>query len=374
MSDEAKTKEELLKELRKLRAKLRELEEGESGVEKTDKVQGPSENRNIDNMDRGSAMSPRHERGFGKIIGKSPAMQEVYDMIEKAGASDANVAIYGESGTGKELVAHAIHELSSRRGNAFVPVNCGAIPETLLESEFFGFKKGAFTGASMDKHGYLDLADGGTLFLDEVGELSLNMQAKLLRALDRRSYFPVGCSKSKMSDFRIIAATNRDLAGEINEGLMRKDFFYRIHVIPITLPPLRNRKEDIPLLVDHFLGEQGGGKEVAAIPRKILEALCNYYWPGNVRELQNVLHRYLTVKRLDFMKPKSSDTHLSANALVAGGDKLEHINLRHAVEDLEKRFISKALEQARWNRTKAAMILGISRRALFRKMANFEMM
>ncbi|MBW2139396.1 MAG: sigma-54 factor interaction domain-containing protein, partial [Deltaproteobacteria bacterium] len=181
----------------------------------------------------GATPSPRRRHGFANIVGKSEAMQAVYDLISKGATTDANVVIYGESGTGKELVAQAIHHVSHRRDRAFVPVNCGAIPETLLESEFFGHRKGAFTGAYMDKHGYLDLAHGGTLFLDEVGDLSLNIQVKLLRAIDCKRYFPVGSNRAKSSDFRIIAATNSDLMEKVRKGLMREDFFYRIHVIPI---------------------------------------------------------------------------------------------------------------------------------------------
>jgi len=211
---------------------------------------------------------------FGQIIGKGPAMQKVYKLISKAAASDVNVVVYGESGTGKELVARAIHDMSDRRDRAFVPVNCRAIPHTLIESELFGYKKGAFTGANMDKHGYLDLAEGGTLFLDEVGELGVNMQVKLLRAIDGGGYFPVGSNKTKNSDFRIIAATNRNLRDQVNRGVIREEFFYRIHVIPITLPPLRDRKEDIPLLIDHFLQlYNNNGKGWLQSPGKIVEAL-----------------------------------------------------------------------------------------------------
>jgi len=310
---------------------------------------------------------------FGNIIGKGPAMQGVYELISKAAASSANVVVYGESGTGKELVARAIHDMSDRRDRAFVPVNCGAIPETLLESEFFGYKKGAFTGAHMDKHGYLDLADRGTLFLDEVGELGLNMQVKLLRAIDGGGYFPVGSNKTKNSDFRIIAATNRNLTDQVNRGVIREEFFYRIHVIPITLPPLRERREDIPLLIDHFLKAYNGGKRPATIPGKIVEALYNYHWPGNVRELQNVLHRYLTVKRLDFINSNTSNEPVERSDLSVKEFEQEKITLSVAVENLEKVFISKALDQTQWNKSKTAMLLGISRRALFRKMKNFAM-
>jgi len=309
-----------------------------------------------------SSMKERYR--FANIIGKSQPMQEVYGLILKAAYSDANVAIFGESGTGKELVARAIHELSSRRGEEFVTVNCGAIPDNLLESEFFGYKKGAFTSAHMDKVGYLDIADKGSLFLDEIGELSLSMQVKLLRAIDGGDYAPVGSNKMKKSDFRAIAATNRDLIEQVKEGLMREDFFYRINVIPIALPPLRERREDIPLLVDHFLKLYSRGQKPPRVPGKIMDAMHTHRWPGNVRELQNVIRRYLSVGRWDFLSPKQENQEEG---------NLEALKLRNAVEDVEKTAIFKALEQTRWNRSRAAAILGISRRALFRKMKKLEL-
>ncbi len=321
--------------------------------------------------------SPIKDRSrFGNIIGKSPAMQEVCQLISRTAASNANVVVYGEPGTGKELVARAIHDASNRRDRAFVPVTCGAIPETLLESEFFGYKKGAFTGAHMDKHGYLDLADGGTLFLDEVGELGLNMQVKLLRAIDGGGYSPVGSARTKNSDFRIISATNRNLMDQVNRGVMRQDFVYSIHVITIALPPLRDRKEDIPLLINHFLKVYINGKTPITLPGEIAEALYNYHWPGNILELQNVLQRYLTVKRLDFLSTNAPNQPVELRGQSQSVKELNEKNtsLRVAVENLEKTFISKALDQTHWNRSKAAMLLGISRRSLFRKMKNFGMM
>jgi PAS domain S-box-containing protein len=309
-----------------------------------------------------SSMKERYR--FANIIGKSQAMQEVYGLILKAAHSDANVAIFGESGTGKELVARAIHELSGRRGQDFVTVNCGAIPDNLLESEFFGHKKGAFTSAHMDKVGHLDIAHKGSLFLDEIGELSLSMQVKLLRAIDGGDYVPVGSHKTKKSDFRVIAATNRDLIEQVKAGLMREDFFYRINVIPIALPPLRERREDIPLLVDHFLKLYSRGQKPPRVPGKIMDAMYTYPWPGNVRELQNVIRRYLSVGRWDFLSPKQG---------IQEEGNLDGLSLRTAVEDLEKTAILKALEQTRWNRSRASAILGLSRRALFRKMKKFEL-
>ncbi|MBW1852363.1 MAG: sigma 54-interacting transcriptional regulator [Deltaproteobacteria bacterium] len=221
---------------------------------------------------------------FGEIVGRSPAMQKIYELIIKASTSEANVIIYGESGTGKELIARTIHERSNRKDRAFVPVNCGAIPDALFESEFFGYRKGAFTGASSDKPGFFDLAQGGTLFLDELGELAPEHQVKLLRVIDGGGYTPVGDNKVKKTDVRIIGATNRDLSEMIDKGLMREDFFYRIHIIPMTVLPLRYRREDIPLLMDHYMNIYGNGRKLSSIPGKVLEALYEHEWQGNVRE------------------------------------------------------------------------------------------
>ncbi len=316
----------------------------------------------LENIHLRSSMKERYR--FRNIIGKSLAMQEVYELILKAAHSDASTAISGESGTGKELVALAIHELSRKQNKEFVTVNCGAIPENLLESEFFGHRKGAFTGAYADKVGYLDIVNDGTLFLDEVAELPLNMQVKLLRAIDGGDYTPVGSNKVKRSSFRVITATNRSLIDLVKEGLMREDFFYRIHVITIALPPLRERREDIPLLIDHFLNMyRDRGKEVR-IPAKIRDAMFSYPWPGNVRELQNAIRRYLSVGRWDALNLTQS---------IQAGDLLDSYSLKGAVEDLEKTAMRKALEQVRWNKTRAAQLLGISRRALFRKMKRLDL-
>ncbi|MBN2178395.1 MAG: sigma 54-interacting transcriptional regulator [Deltaproteobacteria bacterium] len=306
---------------------------------------------------------------FGDIIGKSDAMQEVYETILNSAATNANIIIYGESGTGKELVARAIHDLSSRAEKTFVTVNCAAIPESLVESEFFGHIKGAYTGAHRDKEGYLDTADGGTLFLDEVGELSLSMQAKLLRAIEGAGHSPVGSSVSKRSDFRVIAATNKNLAELSKRKLVREDFFYRIHIIPINLPPLRHRRDDIPLLVEHFLRLYSQDKKAPSISGQVLEALINYDWPGNVRELQNVIQRYLTVKRIDFLK-----RGVSASDDIRGERKeiesLEEasLNLRDNINNIEKEIIREALHKHRGNKSKAADTLTISRKTLARKM------
>ncbi len=310
---------------------------------------------------------------FGDIIGKSAAMQEVYELIVKAGASDSNAIVYGESGTGKELVARAIHDMSDRRNKNFVLVNCGAIPETLLESEFFGYRRGAFTGAHADKPGHLDLADGGTLFLDEVGDINLNMQVKLLRAVEGGGYSALGSSETRKPSVRIIAATNRNLEDLLARGLMRDDFFYRIHIIPIHLPPLRERREDLPLLIDHFLKLYGAGKKIATIPGHVYDALLRYDWPGNVRELQNVLRRYLALERIDLPRnfQNGNGTNKIPSVPQVPSDRSQPEELKSGVERYERQTIVQALDQAHWHRGKTAEILGVSRKTLFRKMRRF---
>ncbi|MBT6502730.1 MAG: sigma 54-interacting transcriptional regulator [Deltaproteobacteria bacterium] len=310
---------------------------------------------------------------FGNLVGKSPAMQKVYELILRAAATDVNAIIYGESGTGKELVARAIHDLSDRKGKRFVSVNCGAIPQNLLESEFFGYKKGAFTGAIRDKGGYLDLADQGTLFLDELGEMDLNIQAKLLRAIEGGGYMPVGGTEERKPNIRIIAATSRDLQDHVKKGLMREDFYYRVHIIPITLTPLRKRREDIPLLIDHFLKISKYEKDLLPLTGRVLEQMMDYDWPGNVRELENTLHRYATLKKLDFlgMSSKEQAVSLTPSVDLSLDPKETSPKLCDFVAGLEKKYIMQLLEQYQWNRSKVASILGISRRYLFTKMRKF---
>ena len=307
---------------------------------------------------------------FGNIIGKSPVMQEVYELILKAAATDANVIVYGESGTGKEMVAGAIHEMSDRKGKKFVPVHCGAIPENLMESEFFGYRKGAFTGAHADKSGYFDIADGGTLFLDEMGEINLNMQVKLLRVLESKEYTPVGANQVKHSDVRIIAATNRNLRDQIDKGLMREDFFYRIHILPINLPSLRERREDIPLLVDYFINLFAKGKSTQPLSGKMHEALFKYNWPGNVRELQNVIYRYVALNQFDITASTETQDFESDEAPKAIANK-EFISFKKATENFEKNLLAKALETSRWHREKAAASLELPPRTFYRKIKKY---
>ena len=264
-------------------------------------------------------------------------------------------------------MANAIHNMSGRRNDAFVPVNCGAIPENLLESEFFGHKKGAFTGADADKTGYLDEAHGGSLFLDEIGEIKQDLQVKLLRAIEGGGYNPVGSNEVRKPDFRIIAATSRNLAELVQKGKMRSDFFYRVHVIPINLPPLRKRKEDIPLLVEHFM-KAYDRKIRPKVTDRIIDTLMNYSWPGNVRELQNVLYRFVTLKRLDLV---GDNLNVSEASPVETEDVAIDVPLGEAVSAYEKRRIEAALAQNRWNRTRTAKHLGIGLRTLQRKLKDY---
>ncbi len=312
-----------------------------------------SENLTRENVQLRSLLKDRYR--FGEIIGKSEAMQEVYESILLASGSDTTVIVYGESGTGKELVARAVHELSKRKGKEFVPVNCGAIPEQLLESEFFGHKRGAFTGAVMDSRGYLDRANGGTLFLDEVGELRLDMQVKLLRAVENGTYYPVGDSRPRTSDFRLISATNRNLQELVQTGRMREDFFFRIDILPIDLPPLRERREDIPLLVDHYLRKFTEGEHIQPMPGKDLEALYRYDYPGNVRELQNILRRYLASGKLDSIR----------HGHEIRDESRPEGSLPEMIGSYEKDIIENCLVKNGWHRERTAAALGIDRKTLY---------
>ncbi|MCW7754309.1 sigma 54-interacting transcriptional regulator [Desulfobotulus sp. H1] len=311
-----------------------------------------------------SSMKDRYR--FHGIVGKSPEMQCVYDRILQAAGSGAAVVIRGESGTGKELVAQAIHGLSPRADKPFVPVNCGAIPETLMESEFFGYKKGAFTGAAEDKKGLLEMAGGGTLFLDEVGEIPLSMQVKLLRALEGNGFRPLGGREHVRTDIRIIAATHRNMEGMVAEGRMRQDFFYRLHIIPIHLPALRKRTSDIPLLVEHFLSamEHDGG--LPKLDARIMEAFSKYTWPGNVRELQNVLQRYVTLGSLDLPLMEEGDV----NGEMRPG---EIQNLKERLFMREREILMETLRRCKGHRGHTAEMLGIDRRTLERKMARYDL-
>jgi transcriptional regulator with PAS, ATPase and Fis domain len=263
-------------------------------------------------------------------------------------------------------VARAIHEMSDRSSNPFITVNCGAIPANLLESEFFGHVPGAFTGAERIKKGHLEVAHRGTLFMDEIGEIEKSLQPKLLRAIEGGGYTPVGAETLKRPDVRIIAATNRDLQQMVSEGRMRSDFFYRIHVIPIYLPPLRERSGDLPLLIDHFMGQIDPQKK-RPISAGIMDQLMRHHWPGNVRELQNALRQYVALGQLDLAtagSPRKTGSPSSVDAPLSAPDG----DLQDMVRGYEKKVISLALQRHQWHRSKAAESLGINRRTLFKKM------
>ncbi|GFE79073.1 type 4 fimbriae expression regulatory protein PilR [Steroidobacter agaridevorans] len=303
-----------------------------------------------------------------KLLGGSRAMEQLREMIERVARSQAPVHIYGESGTGKELVAHLIHEAGPRREGPFVPVNCGAIPTELMESELFGHRKGSFTGAVADKQGLIQSAEGGTLFLDEIADLPLHMQVKLLRVIQEKTIRPVGESRELPIDVRILSATHKNLATQVAEGKFREDLFYRVNVIEIRVPPLRERLEDIDELVDSIvtrLGRQIGNRSLR-ITEAASKALREYHFPGNVRELENVLERAATlcvngvIDAGDLqLRPKVAANEVPIPNSVAPGERLGD-----ALEDIERDAIVRALEQTRYNKTKAAQLLGMTFRSL----------
>lgn len=315
--------------------------------------------------------------GFCGIIGKSPRMRELFTMIQKVAGSTSSVLILGESGTGKELAARAIHTSSARRSKPFVAVNCGAIPETLIESELFGHKKGAFTGAVADRPGLFEQAEGGTLFLDEIGELPLLLQTKLLRVLQEREFRRVGDSVVRKTDVRVLTASNRDLQEQVASGGFREDLYYRINVVQIVMPPLRERIEDLPLLVEHFFRkfcDKGHCGEV--ITPAAMKLLMNYTFPGNIRELENVVERSLILDRDVISEVTLPEQVRSSRSICLGGDvdiPECGMSLEPLLEDLEKKYLLKALEKTRGAKKKAADLLGMSFRSFRYRLAKFDL-
>jgi two-component system, NtrC family, response regulator PilR len=307
---------------------------------------------------------------FSNIIGRSESMLEVFKMIETVAKTNSTILLTGESGTGKGLVAQAIHYHSLRRDRPFVALNCGALPETLLESELFGHMRGAFTGADSNKKGLLEVAEKGTVFLDEIGEMSAVMQVKLLRVLQERRFRRVGGLEELQADIRVIAATNQDLSKLVNDGRFREDLFYRINVIPIALPALRERREDVPLLADHFLAKfsEQMSKSIAGISKSAMDLLVNYDWPGNIRELENVLERAVALEATPAILAESLPPSIredaprvaaiAVDALPEGG-----IDLEAHVQEIERGYIAQALERAGGVQVKAAELLGMSFRS-----------
>jgi len=303
-----------------------------------------------------------------KLLGSSRVMEQLREMIERVARSQAPVHIYGESGTGKELVAQLIHNAGARRDAPFVPVNCGAIPTELMESELFGHRRGSFTGAVSDKQGLIQSAEGGTLFLDEIADLPLHMQVKLLRVIQEKSVRPVGESREMPIDVRILSATHKNLSAQVAEGKFREDLFYRVNVIEIRVPPVRERLEDIDVLVDSIIDRLGRqiGNRALRLTESALKALREYSFPGNVRELENVLERAATlcvggvIEASDLqLRPKMTATDMAIANSVSPGERLGD-----ALEDIERDAIVRALEQTRYNKTKAAQLLGMTFRSL----------
>ncbi len=317
------------------------------------------------------ALHPSADRD---MIGDSKEIHSVFDLIDRVARTSSTVMLRGESGTGKELVARAIHAGSVRADQRFVSINCGALPETLLESELFGHVKGSFTGAVRDKRGLFVVADGGTFFLDEVGETSLSIQVKLLRVLQEREVVPVGGTKPTKVDVRVIAATNADLEHQVQEGGFRPDLYYRLNVIPITIPPLRDRRDDIPLLVNHFLEKLAAGEK--SIADGAMDILTSYEWPGNVRELENIIERAVIL---------ADDTEITAESLnvsifperlrkrsrPAGSRALGVSGI--TLDELEQRYLLQTLEETGWKKKRAAEILGINPSTLYRKLQRYGM-
>jgi len=316
----------------------------------------------------------RKKYRFENFIGDSKPIQNVFELIEKVADTDSTVLITGESGTGKELIAKAIHYNSNRRDNPMVVINCGAIPEELLESELFGHEKGAFTGAHKMRVGRFELANGGTIFLDEIGDMSPNLQVKLLRVLQEQKFERVGGTRTLEIDVRIIAATNKNLINAVNKGSFRQDLFYRLNVIPVKVPPLRIRKSDIPLLVNFFVKKfnKQKRKRIEGLTPEALDALMVYGWPGNVRELENLIERLVILANGDVID--MGDIPESIKGKTARVESIEvkipkdGIVFDQAVEEYEKKLILQALSETNWVKTKAAKLLNINRTTLIEKM------
>ncbi len=314
----------------------------------------------------------RHLGRFGRLVGNTRAMKELYRLMELAAPSTAPVLIWGESGTGKELAARTMHELSPRKQGPFVPINCAAIPETLLESEIFGHEKGAFTGATERRMGCFELADGGTIFLDEVAEMKVPTQAKFLRILQEGNFRRVGGKTEIRVDVRVIAATNKEPAQAVRDGLIREDLFYRLNVFGLYLPPLRERKEDLPLLIQTFLEEFNSKyeKEVRSVDAEVLTLLSEHDWPGNVRELRNVLERAILVAQGKVIASANLPPDFRTGRRVPAPELVLQVGT--TIGEAEKTLIMKTLERTNQNKTRAAEILGISLKTLHNKLARYR--
>jgi DNA-binding NtrC family response regulator len=312
----------------------------------------------------------REKYSFHNIIGKSKPMQQVYEMIRQVATSHSNLLVEGESGTGKELVARALHFNSTRSERPFVAINCSALPETLLESELFGYVKGAFTDAKATKKGLFEVADGGTLFLDEISSMPLGLQAKILRTLQDGEIRPLGHTQNRKVDVRIIAATNKDLEKAIDDGVFREDLFYRLNVIRIVLPPLRERREDIPLLAHHFLNHYArlNGKKISGFEASAMAYLMNASWRGNVRELENAVERAVVLSKGETI----TTTELVPMSRTSKKGKFDFGGMLLPLKEMQNIYIDKVLESVGGNKERAAQILGISSRTLYRRSHTYE--
>ncbi|MEJ2008048.1 MAG: sigma-54 dependent transcriptional regulator [Acidobacteriota bacterium] len=317
-----------------------------------------------------------HRYQFENIVAKSAGMQEVLATVERVAPTNSTVLLGGESGVGKDMIARAIHQHSRRVSGPFVKINCTAIPENLLESELFGYEKGAFTGAITAKPGKFELADKGTIFLDEIGDMPGSLQAKLLRVLQEREFERLGGTKTIKVDVRVVAATNQDLRAALEQGTFREDLYYRLNVVPISIPPLREHKEDIPYLVDHFIQRyaESSGNPIEGITPAAMKLLMDFHWPGNVRELENILERAVVMAagsnidvddiRLDVAAPATSRAGVEPSSMAANGSVLPLLPEGTSLEQFEDRIIKEALERAGGNKSQAARLLGLSRNAL----------
>jgi transcriptional regulator with PAS, ATPase and Fis domain len=316
---------------------------------------------------------------FKDIIGHGPAMQKIFRIVEKVADSDTTIMLNGETGTGKGLIARAIHRASDRNEKPFVQINCGATPEGLLESEFFGYRRGAFTGATADKPGKFEMAKGGTIFLDEIGDMSADLQVKVLRVLEEGEFERVGGHQTIKTDARIIAATHRDLEEEVQKGNFREDLYYRLYVIPILLPTLKERRDDIPYLVSYFLEDFSQKKDI--LPAKIsddtLKILVNYSWPGNVRELRNLVERIVVLNEGEQILPDDLPEKLLIERGRQAPPKMDMdsdgISFNTAVSEFEKALIISALEKTNWVKNKAAQLLKIKRTTLVEKIKRYNL-
>lgn len=319
------------------------------------------------------------QEGFENIVGISPAMHNIFSMIKKVAYGNGNVLITGESGVGKELVARSIHKHSLRRNHPIIPINCGALPEQLFESELFGYEKGAFTGAFQAKPGLVELANGGTLFLDEICEMPQNLQVKLLRMLEERKIRRIGGQKEIPVNIRVVSATNRELQDALEQGWLREDFFYRINTIHIIIPPLRERKEDIPLLLQYFLNELEGkyNREIHKINPKALETLRQYPWPGNVRELQNVIERTYYMASSPAIRSTDLPSYLTQELNQKSMPNLENLSFKEAkeqiLENFEKEYLEINLRKYDWNISRTAEACGIDRRTIHRLIKKYRL-